>query len=277
MDQHPRHMKFSELCKYSKTPATTIRYYIREGLLPQPLKTSKTMAYYTEEHFNQLLEINKLKEQELSLDTIKKKLACKVSESPIAEEITGELLTRTRDEIVRISVQLFRQKGYDAVKISDIACSAGIGKGTFYHYFKNKEELFFECLENIFFDIGKDVPEIQAETDAAKRLWKRSIHFYQNSLHMIDMLNIARRASLASNPKYQEKLRAAIFNFVEPIRRDIEKLLEQRRSPLTNSTLVAYLVMGAVEYMYYFHLNYNKAPEDIMKECWEFFLGEVPK
>ena len=277
MDQYPRHMKFSELCAYSKTPATTIRYYTREGLLPQPLKTSKTMAYYSEDHLNRLSDINKLKEAKLSLDAIKEKLAGKVDQSSIDEKATGELLTRTRDEIVRISVQLFRQKGYDAVKISDIASSTGIGKGTFYQYFKNKEELFFECLENIFFDIGKDVPEIQEETDAAKRLRKRSIHFYQNFLHMIDMLNIARRASLAGNPKYQEKLRAAIFNFVEPIRKDIEKLLEQRKSPLTNSTLVAYLVMGAFEYMYYYYLNYKKAPKDIMKECWKFFLGPVPE
>ena len=64
MNQHPKHMKISELSAFSDTPVTTIRYYILEGLLPEPLKTAKTMAYYTEEHLNRILEIQKLQERE---------------------------------------------------------------------------------------------------------------------------------------------------------------------------------------------------------------------
>lgn len=276
MNQHPRHMKISELSAFSNTPVTTIRYYYLEGLLPEPLKTAKTMAYYTEEHLNRILEIQKLRKEKVPLAIIKKKLAGAANESSILKEDNGELLTSTREEIVRIAVQLFRQKGYDTVKISDIASHASIGKGTFYQYFKNKEELFFECLENIFLDVGKDVPEIQAETDALKRLRKRGFHFYQNFVHMVDMLNIARRASLINKPEYKEKLEKALFNFVEPIRKEIEMVLEQRNSSLQNSTLVAHLLMGAAEYMYYYLLNYKKTPEDIEKEFWQFFFGYIP-
>ncbi len=276
MNQHPRHMKISELSAFSNTPVTTIRYYILEGLLPAPMKTAKTMAYYTEEHLNRILEIQKLKSKNVPLMIIKEKLAGETNQLSVLSDDSDELLTRTRDEIIRISVQLFRQKGYDAVKISDIAGSAGIGKGTFYQYFKNKEELFFECLENIFLDIGKDVPEIQAETNALKRLRIRGFHFYQNLMHMIDMLNIARRASLINKPEYKEKLENALFNFVEPIRKEIELVLKQRNSPLKNSTLVAYLLMGSVEYMFYFYINHKPSPEEIENEFWNFFFGCVP-
>jgi len=269
-------MKISELSVFSNTPMTTIRYYILEGLLPAPLKTAKTMAYYTQEHLKRILEIQKLKKENVPLVIIKKKLANGVKKSSVLKEDNCELLTSARDEIVRISVKLFRQKGYDAVKISDIASNASIGKGTFYQYFKNKEELFLECLEKIFLDIGKDVPEIQAETDALRRLRTRGFHFYQNLIHMIDMLNIARRASLVNKPQYKEKMEKTFFNFIEPVRRDIEIVLEQRNSPLKNSTLAAYLLMGATEYIYYYLLNNKKAPEDIEKEFWNFFLGCVP-
>jgi AcrR family transcriptional regulator len=269
-------MKISELSAFSDTPVTTIRYYILEGLLPEPLRTAKTMAYYTQDHLSKILKIQKLKKEKVPLAIIKKKLAGDPNESSVLKEDNSELLTSARDEIVRISAQLFRQKGYDAVKISDIAGSASIGKGTFYQYFKNKEELFFECLANIFLDVGKDVPEIQEETDALRRLRKRGFHFYQNFVHMIDMLNIARRASLINKPEYKEKLEKALFNFVEPIRKEIEIVLEQRNSPLKNNTLVAYLLMGAAEYMYYFLLNHQKTPEYIEKEFWNFFLGNFP-
>lgn len=276
MNQHPRHMKISELSNFSNTPVTTIRYYLLEGLLPEPLKTAKTMAYYTEEHLNGLLEIQKLKKEDVPLAIIKKKMESYYNKLSVLEDDRGELLTRTRDDILKISVQLFRQKGYDAVKISDIATYASVGKGTFYQYFKNKEELFFECLENIFLDIGKDVPEIQMETDALKKLRLRAFYFYQNMVHMIDMLNIARRASLVNKPRYKEKVEKAIFNFVEPIRKEIAMVLEERNSPLTNSTLVANLLMGAAEYTFYYLLNYRKVPEEIEKEFWIFFFGDMP-
>jgi len=274
MTKHPRHMKFSELCFYSKTPSTTIRYYIREGLLPQPLKTAKTMAYYTGEHLDRLLSIKKLKEEgKETLESIKKILGKSSRKPAPPKEAAGELLTSTRDEIVRNGIDLFRRKGYDAIKISDIVSSSGIGKGTFYQYFKNKEELFFECLDSIFYDVGKDVPEVQEETDGLKRLRKRSRHFNQHHSHLMRMLNIARRASFTNNPLYKEKLDQAMRNFIEPIKKDIELILIQRGSSLTNSALLAHLFMGAAEYAYYLVRYHNANFKKVDDEFWKYFFG----
>lgn len=38
--------------------------------------------------------------------------------------------------------KLFNEKGFYAVTAEEIALAAGIAKGTFYHFFKNKEHLF---------------------------------------------------------------------------------------------------------------------------------------
>jgi hypothetical protein len=81
---------------------------------------------------------------------------------------------------------------------------------------------------------------------------------------------------LVNKPQYKEKVEKAIFNFVEPIRKEIAMVLEQRNSPLTNSTLVANLLMGAAEYTFYYLLNYKKVPEEIEREFWIFFFGGVP-
>jgi len=39
-------LKISEISKQSGVPSSTIRYYVREGLLPPPEKVNKKMAYY---------------------------------------------------------------------------------------------------------------------------------------------------------------------------------------------------------------------------------------
>lgn len=46
-----------------------------------------------------------------------------------------------RNEILNIAEGLFHLKGYDKCTVNDILKLVGIAKGTFYHYFKSKEEV----------------------------------------------------------------------------------------------------------------------------------------
>ena len=41
-------MRIAELSQKTGVPVPTIKYYLREGLLPEPVKTSRNMAYYPE-------------------------------------------------------------------------------------------------------------------------------------------------------------------------------------------------------------------------------------
>jgi len=52
-----------------------------------------------------------------------------------------------RRDIALASKAIILQKGIHNLTISAIAKEAGIGKGTFYEYFKSKEELLFELVE----------------------------------------------------------------------------------------------------------------------------------
>lgn len=276
MDQYPQHMRMSELSTYSKIPATTIRFYIHLGLLPPPLKTAKTMAYYTQAHLERLLEIQKMKEKNFSLSTIKDILSDNDDTRPVLKEGNGALMTSTREEIAKVAVNLFREKSYDRVTIADIAAAARIGKGTFYQYFRNKEELFAECLESIFYDIGKDIPELQMETNGFQRLLLRHRNFNRYSDNILEMLNLARYETFINPDQFKEKWEKAISNFIEPIRQDLELIIRERQSPLTNSSLLAYLFMGAFEYSFYYALNYDTDPEKIAEAFWKLFFDFVP-
>ena len=70
MKQYPKHMKMSELSTRAKIPAATIRNYARQGLLSEPIRTGKTMAYYTVEHVERLKKIQSLRKKGHSLDEI---------------------------------------------------------------------------------------------------------------------------------------------------------------------------------------------------------------
>jgi DNA-binding transcriptional MerR regulator len=56
-------LKISELAERSEVPVATIRHYLREGLLPEPVKTSRNMAYYPPEFVDRIRLIKQLQEE----------------------------------------------------------------------------------------------------------------------------------------------------------------------------------------------------------------------
>jgi AcrR family transcriptional regulator len=67
---------------------------------------------------------------------------------------------------------VFAEKGYTGSTVADIAVRAGIGKGTIYEFFSNKEDLFFAVFEWFKLQTGAatKVNIAAIEGSAAKRL-----------------------------------------------------------------------------------------------------------
>ncbi|MED1283041.1 TetR/AcrR family transcriptional regulator [Bacillus mycoides] len=64
-----------------------------------------------------------------------------------------------RNEILETAERLFVTKGYTKTTVNDILKEIGIAKGTFYHYFKSKEEVMDEIIMRI---IKADVAKAKA-------------------------------------------------------------------------------------------------------------------
>ena len=56
-------LRMGELAEASGVPAPTIKHYLREGLLPEPVKTSRNMAYYPPEFVDRIRLIKRLQEE----------------------------------------------------------------------------------------------------------------------------------------------------------------------------------------------------------------------
>ena len=56
-------LKISELAEASGVSVATVRHYLREGLLPEPLRTSRNMAYYPPEFVARIRLIKQLQEE----------------------------------------------------------------------------------------------------------------------------------------------------------------------------------------------------------------------
>ena len=56
-------LRMGELARASGVSAATIKHYLREGLLPEPVKTSRNMAYYPAEFVERIRVIKQLQEE----------------------------------------------------------------------------------------------------------------------------------------------------------------------------------------------------------------------
>jgi DNA-binding transcriptional MerR regulator len=69
-------LRISELAERAEVPVATVRHYLREGLLPEPVKTSRNMAYYPPEFVDRIRLIKQLQEERfMPLKVIRELLA----------------------------------------------------------------------------------------------------------------------------------------------------------------------------------------------------------
>lgn len=74
-----------------------------------------------------------------------------------------------RREIIATAQNLFFTRGYDAVPIADIISAVGIAKGTFYHYFRSKDQLLEGIIELYTERIIAQVEPIAADDTRSAR------------------------------------------------------------------------------------------------------------
>ena len=240
-------MPISKLSEVSGVPASTIRYYIRERLIPQPVRTGKTKAYYQQSHVRAIELIKKEQARgKKTLQMIRKDLETKITRKS-APEIFAP--ASHKNKIISSATDLFSRKGYAETSIADIAKHAKLSRETFYVHFRSKEELFVECAGLVFRDMYRDVwKQLRDEKDIVKRSSKRGVAFYSSYPKWITMMNLVRGLSVG-NPLFREKLKKLLMQMITPIRDEHQMLKQvgaiQRNS---NSDMCSYFIMGMAEY-----------------------------
>ena len=90
-------LRMGELAEASGVSAATIKHYLREGLLPEPVKTSRNMAYYPAEFVDRIKLIKQLQEERyMPLRVIKDLLDEDPERAQALIELGDRLLERVR-------------------------------------------------------------------------------------------------------------------------------------------------------------------------------------
>jgi DNA-binding transcriptional MerR regulator len=118
-------LKISELAERAEVPVATVRHYLREGLLPEPVKTSKNMAYYPPEFVERIRNIKRLQEERfMPLRVIKDMLLAE--RTPKAELLERfDLPARALDRLAEVGVLSPDEGGYSQADVRIVEAIAG--------------------------------------------------------------------------------------------------------------------------------------------------------
>jgi AcrR family transcriptional regulator len=246
----PQGMKIAQLCKESGLTRSTIHHYVNLGLLHRPRQAGLNLHLFDESHLNRLRQIRRLRENEkLPLAQIKE-LLDRVeprdgvqAPSQSGEGLTGEVPSgrngvegparepgrKNREMILDAAIRLFSEQGYENTRISDITDALHMGKGTFYVYFKNKKELFMECIDRLAVTI---VPkeawaEIRSEKDYDQKTRKRGAAFLNAFPGFRGILNLLRIALGGPDRALAVKAREAFRVMSAPMAKDLNRAISE--------------------------------------------------
>ncbi len=86
----------------------------------------------------------------------------------------GEL---KNDTLLEKGMEILWSKGYNATSINDIVDAAGVPKGSFYFYFKSKEDFTIKAIEKYFGTMFPPALEVLQNKSVSPR--QRILDFYE--------------------------------------------------------------------------------------------------
>ena len=126
-------MKISELAKAAHTQSETIRYYEREGLLPEPARTEANYRSYDSSHLTRLLFIRHCRSLDMTLGEVRTLLHFKDAPEENCAQVNGLLDAHVGHVVQRIKELKALEKELRLLRLqcanSQLAADCGILEG----------------------------------------------------------------------------------------------------------------------------------------------------
>jgi len=192
----------------------------------------------------------------------------------------GEL---RKNQILDGAKKLIAQNGYYQTRVEDILREVKLGKGTFYLYFKNKEDLFISILER-FLDDWEEVV-LNASIDPNQKdlqsyfqaLITRSLNFFKQNE---ELCNIYLRIGPGINDifePYIERFEQKMLNYVtDELQKGVQAGLFRKDMDID---VMANIIVGAflrIAY-YYFIVKKRKRKKPSIEHISEEFFKIITK
>src|SRR5216683_2894106 len=180
-----------------------------------------------------------------------------------------------RAEICRTAAQIFRDRGYDATSVSDIARALGITKAGLYHHFESKEALLFEITAYGLDRVRDDVIlPARAVRDPEARLRQLVIRHARIATQgrgaIAQLVDEVRALPPPARKRVEERMRA----YFDLVRGTLVQLRSAGRLRDVDPTVATFSLIGTILWLpRWFRQNGRLSQEQVANEIANIALG----
>ena len=156
-----------------------------------------------------------------------------------------------RKKILDKAWELFRKNGYEETKVEDITRELGVSKGSFYTYFKTKDEVLYEILERIKKENEERISKINVNQEPSKILEDYVIskmNYIVKLLNNMKISSINRNLSNSKLKNFFEELKKVSIEF---IKKNIVEKFNKINGNKYNLEIISEFVYLAIEEFLY--------------------------
>ena len=114
-----------------------------------------------------------------------------------------------KKQIMRAVEQLVDGRKLSEITLDEVIQAAKIGKGTIYHYFENKEELFFEVAASGFDELctilEQKVPNNVSFTEKLNKAYFHIIRFFADRRQLLQIMQTCSSYAYWANGRFRER------------------------------------------------------------------------
>jgi len=184
---------------------------------------------------------------------------------------------KRRAEILHAALRAFRDKGYHATTLDDIAEHLGVRKTALYHYFPDKEALLHECHRESLQELDRIMREASRLDSASEKLG----HVIRE--HIRVMTDTLQGSPLAFevrsfSPERKKEMIGGRDRYERALRRIIDQGIRDGEFRKVDSKIAAFAVLGAINWIarWYRPEGELHAPE-LGAEFAEMLMGGLVK
>jgi AcrR family transcriptional regulator len=157
--------------------------------------------------------------------------------------------TNRREELLRVSARLFREKGFDGTSIRDISSAAGMHSGSPFYHFKTKQDILVAVMEQGLAEGLRRLDAAMAEPGCAEQRLRRMIRaqlgtIFEEGNDFIPVLLYDWRSLTDENRRRVVALKDRYDSLWQQV---IDELHQEGHLP-GDAQLVRLLVLGAVNW-----------------------------
>ena len=156
---------------------------------------------------------------------------------------------RRRAEILQAALGAFRDQGYHATTLDDIARRLGVRKTALYHYFRDKEAILYACHRDSLRDVGALIEDARARYATAPA---QLVHIIRE--HVRVMTETLQGSPLAFevtalSPAHQRRIIAERDAYERGLREIIQAGIRRGEFRPVDSKIAVFAILGAINWI----------------------------